>query len=176
MHTRTLLLGALLLGRAAPAAAQQDAMKDGAKPSMMKDQAAGKAMAPHELNADGQGVLLHGHDPVAYFTAGKPVPGVAAYTATHAGGTYRFASAANRDAFVAAPGKYAPQFGGYCAMGVAYGKKFDVDPAAFRIVDGKLYLNKDRKTQEAWLKDVPGRIAQANAKWPSIKGKAAAEL
>ena len=65
-----------------------------------------------------KGVAVGGYDPVAYFTVGKPVPGKADITVTHEGATWRFASAANRDAFKAEPAKYAPQYGGHCAWAV----------------------------------------------------------
>ena len=70
-------------------------------------------------------LALKGYDPVAYFTEKKPVPGKPEFTAR---ATYRFASAANRDAFAAAPGKYAPQYGGYCAFGMASGYKAPIEP------------------------------------------------
>jgi YHS domain-containing protein len=147
---------ALLL--ACPVAlAAQTAMSDGSA-----------AMAPSVMNTTAEGVAIKGFDPVAYFTAGAAMPGVAAFNATHRGATFRFASAANRDAFIAAPSKYAPQYGGYCAMGVAYGRKFDVDPTAFKVEGGKLYLNKDARTQTMWLKDVPGNITKADGKWSEV--------
>jgi YHS domain-containing protein len=71
------------------------------------------------INVDAKGIGLIGHDPVAYFTAGAPTVGKAEFSAKHHGVTYLFASAAHRDAFQASPAKYAPQFGGFCAMGVA---------------------------------------------------------
>src|SRR5512143_963461 len=80
-------------------------------------------------------------DPVSYFTDATPAKGKAAFTATHDGVTYRLASAEHRHQFEAEPAKYLPQYGGYCAMGVAMGKKLAIDPEAYRIVDGKLYLN-----------------------------------
>ncbi len=122
------------------------------------------------INVDDAGVALHGHDPVSYFTDSKPQLGNAAFTATHEGATYRFASASHRDAFVAAPAKYIPQYGGYCAMGVTGGAKYDIDPSAWRIEDGKLFLNKNPSVQKSWLKDIPGNITKADSKWPKILG------
>jgi YHS domain-containing protein len=132
----------------------------------MKDQLA--ATSPSVMNTTADGLAIKGFDPVAYFTAGAPTPGVAAYTATFQGGTFRFATAANRDAFVASPARYVPQYGGYCAMGVAYGGKYDIDPTAFKVEGGKLYLNKDKPTQSMWLKDVPGNIVKADGKWSEV--------
>lgn len=72
-----------------------------------------------EVNVDAAGVGIKGHDPVAYFSVGKPTPGDKRYSATHAGVRYHFASAGNRELFNANPGKYTPAYGGFCAMGVA---------------------------------------------------------
>jgi YHS domain-containing protein len=114
------------------------------------------------------GVALRGYDPVAYFTDGQPVKGTAAYKADYKGSTFHFASQANRDAFLADPTKYAPQYGGFCAYGAAGGYKAAIDPAAFSVVDGKLYLNYDRTIQKEWKKDVPGFIAKANKNWSTV--------
>ena len=72
--------------------------------------------------------------------------------------------------------KYVPAYGGYCAFGASVGKKFIGDPEVWRVVDGTLYLNLDTGIQEAWLKDVPGRIKTANAKWKVIKNKSPSSL
>lgn len=124
---------------------------------------------PMNVNADG--VAIHGYDPVAYFTAGAPTKGTNAFTASWQGATFQFASAANRDAFVAKPDAYAPQYGGYCAMGMVGGGKYDIDPSAWRVENGRLYLNKDPRTQQSWLRDVPGHIVKADAKWPTVVAK-----
>ena len=121
-------------------------------------------------------VAIKGYDPVAYQTQNAAVQGSDAFVAEHNGATYHFASAANRDAFQASPAKYAPAFGGYCAMGVAFGKKFDVEPTAFRVVDGTLYLNLNSDVQTRWLQDVPGNLGKANSNWPKIAAKAPTDL
>lgn len=128
------------------------------------------------VNIDTAGLAIRGYDPVAYFTVGKPTPGNTQFTAQHDGATYRFASAANRDAFVKEPAKYAPAFGGFCAMGAVFEKKLDGDPNLWRIVDGKLYLNVGEPAQKRWLKDVPGNIGKAQANWTKIKDKAPKDL
>jgi YHS domain-containing protein len=128
------------------------------------------------INIDAKGVGLKGHDPVSYFTAKAPAKGNAQFSASHAGVTYHFASAANRDAFNADPARYAPQFGGFCAMGVALGKKLDADPAAWHVADGKLYVNLNADVQKKWLADVPGHNAKAEKAWPGIAGKSPKSL
>jgi YHS domain-containing protein len=128
------------------------------------------------LNVDAKGVAVQGYDVVAYQTAGSPTQGSAEFSAKHAGATYQFSSAANRDLFNANPAKYVPAFGGFCAMGVALEKKLDGDPTAWRVVDGKLYLNVNKDVQKKWLEDVPGNLKNANATWPRIKAKAPKDL
>lgn len=123
------------------------------------------------VNVDTKGVGLRGHDPVAYFTVGAPTQGNSAFTAKHNGVTFQFASAANRAAFQADPAKYAPQFGGFCAMGVVLEKKLDGDPDAWHIADGKLYLNVNKDVQKKWLLDVSGNNTKAAQIWPSIRNK-----
>ena len=114
-------------------------------------------------------VAIHGYDPVAYFTQNKPVQGKAQFTATHHGAIYRFSCAAHRDQFKTNPERFAPQFGGYCAMGVVLNKKLDVDPAAFYISNNKLYLNLNKTVQKKWLTDVPGHIKNADRIWHGIE-------
>lgn len=127
-------------------------------------------------NVDARGVGLHGYDPVAYFTVGKPTLGSEQFEATYDGVRYQFSSAANRDTFSKEPAKYVPAFGGFCAMGATLGKKFDGDPNLWRIVDGKLYLNVSEHASKLWTEDVPGNIAKANQKWPEIKSKTPKDL
>jgi YHS domain-containing protein len=128
------------------------------------------------VNLDTQGVALHGYDPVAYFTVKKPTLGHANLTQTFEGATYRFSSKDNLDKFKAHPAKYAPQFGGFCAMGVVLEKKLDGDPQAWRVVDEKLYLNVTKDIQKKWLEDVPGNISKAGKNWPELKNKAPKDL
>jgi YHS domain-containing protein len=127
--------------------------------------------AQAQNNVDSSGLALQGYDPVAYFTDQKPLKGKAEFTARHEGATYRFASAANRDAFAAAPQKYAPQYGGYCAFGMAGGYKAPIEPDAWTVVDGKLYLNYNRSVRTKWSSDVPGYIRKADANWPTVRSK-----
>jgi hypothetical protein len=132
---------------------------------------AGAALAQKApVYSDSSGAI-RGYDPVAYFTQGRPVKGSRQFTRLWNGAEWRFASAENRARFAAAPEKYAPQYGGYCAYGVASGYAVKIEPDAWSIVDGKLYLNYDRSVQEAWKKDVPGYIRKANAHWPAVLAK-----
>jgi len=119
---------------------------------------------------------INGYDPVAYFTEGKPVKGNGWNVAEHDGVTYMFADKKNKKMFEADPEKYLPEYGGYCAYGVAVGKKFEIDPEVWKIENGKLYLNLDEGIQKKWNKDIPGYIQKADANWSEIKEKSPAEL
>lgn len=118
---------------------------------------------------EADGAALHGYDPVAYFDANKPVKGLPSNSFTYHGSKFLFASAEHRQMFAANPEKYAPQYGGYCALGTANGYKVSTQPDAFKVVDGKLYLNHDRKVLDIWNKDVPGYVMRANEKWPEVQ-------
>ena len=128
------------------------------------------------VNLDDNGVALKGHDPVTYFTDGKPTMGSAEYTASADGATYHFASADNRDKFLADPGKYTPIYGGYCSLGITMTMKIDGDPQAWNIVDDKLYINSSPKARTTWSEDIPGNIVKADGIWPTIEDKDPAEL
>jgi YHS domain-containing protein len=133
--------------------------------------AAAMAFAASDKNVDANGVALKGYDPVAYFVDGKPTLGMDKFMAKHDGAVYLFASEKNRDEFVTQPEKFAPQYGGFCAYGAAKGGKYETDPTAFTVVEGKLYLNKNASVQKLWTADVPGFITQADTAWPQLKSK-----
>ena len=119
---------------------------------------------------------VSGYDLVAYHTEGRPTKGTGHHVSEHNGVTYLFANSDNKKTFDSNPDKYLPAYGGWCAFGVSVGKKFVSDPEAWKIVDGRLYLNLDKNIQADWLKDVPGRIKKANKHWTKIKDKSPAEL
>ncbi|MEO1102835.1 MAG: YHS domain-containing (seleno)protein [Pseudomonadota bacterium] len=124
--------------------------------------------AKPEVYKDRQGVAIDGTDPVAYFTEGRPVAGSPEYTAEWNGATWRFSSAANRDAFRANPARYAPQFGGYCAWAVSQGYTASTTPEAWAIVDDRLYLNFSSGIHRRWARDRDSHIASARRNWPSV--------
>ncbi len=119
------------------------------------------------LNSD-NGLALKGYDPVAYFRVSKPVEGQAAFSHDWSGAEWRFSSQANLEAFRADPQRYAPQFGGYCAYAVAHGYVAPIDPAAWHIENGRLYLNYDADTQEKWLAQRPRFIPKAERNWTKM--------
>lgn len=114
---------------------------------------------------------INGYDSVAYFTEHKPVKGQDTFVFEWKGAKWKFASQANLDLFKASPDKFSPQYGGYCAYGVATDNLVKVDPAQFTILDGKLYLNYDASVQKDWLKDKPGYIKAADAKFNDLLKK-----
>jgi YHS domain-containing protein len=114
------------------------------------------------------GLAMRGYDPVAYVEMNAPKKGKPAHSFVYRGSEFLFTSAANRDKFAADPEKYAPQYGGFCALGTANGYKVSTQPDAFKVVGGKLYFNYDRKVLELWSKDIPGYLAKADANWPDV--------
>lgn len=126
------------------------------------------AVADEPVNKTLFGNAVKGYDVVAYFTDGKPVEGSSDHEVEWNGATWRFASAQHRNLFAKEPAKYAPQYGGFCAFGVSRGYAVGIDPEAWKIVGGKLYLNYNRDVQTEWVKDIPGYIAKADANWPKI--------
>jgi YHS domain-containing protein len=112
---------------------------------------------------------LWGHDPVSYFTAGHPESGLAEFSFPFDGTTYWFASDEHRKMFAADPERYAPQFKGYCALSVVRGLKVEVDPEAWAIWKGKLYVFGTKDSVPEFLTN-PGRtVDEANAAWAKLK-------
>lgn len=115
------------------------------------------------------GFAIEGYDPVAYFTDSKPVKGSYLYQYRWHDATWLFASAEHRDTFAAAPEKYAPQYGGFCAYAVSHNSTASIDPAAWSIVGGKLYLNYNKVVRLLWNQDIPGHIASGDKNWPGLE-------
>src|SRR6516225_3014850 len=103
------------------------------------------AQAKPLANVDANGVGIHGYDPVAYFTEGRAAKGDSKYQSSFGGSTYYFQSSVNKASFDKEPNKYAPQYGGYCAMAMSMGKLEDIDPIQFLVHDGKLMLQRNEK-------------------------------
>ena len=115
--------------------------------------------------ADEPKLSISGYDPVAYFTDGKPVQGKPEFEYLWRRLRWRFVSAEHRDLFTRDPNHYAPQYDGYCAMGISEGEaahKDTVDPEAWAIVDGKLYLTHNRYIMQIWRESATERIRQAD--------------
>jgi len=115
---------------------------------------------------------ISGYDPVAYFTDGKPVPGKTEFEYLWHKLRWRFANGEHRDLFARDPDRYAPQYDGYCAMGAAAGEaahKDTVDPEAWAIVDGKLYLTHRHQAMDDWRQNPTEYIKQADENWAVVK-------
>jgi YHS domain-containing protein len=126
-------------------------------------QAAAGDMMPVNVGPDK--VAIKGYDSVAYFTDGQPTRGSADFAHDWQGAQWWFTNAEHRDLFSTDPEKYAPRFGGFCAMGMSLGMHIGADPEAWAIVDDKLYLNSDRPTLAEFMVDTPSHLAKAEAFW-----------
>jgi YHS domain-containing protein len=124
------------------------------------------------------GVAIEGFDTVAFHTAGKPTLGSSQFKGDYQGVTWHFASAANRDTFMANPAKFAPAFGGWCSAGASKGKKVVTKPAEYwAVVDGQLYLNSsDAAHNKLFLGDTTGTIRKGESNWKTIYATAADKL
>ncbi|MFK7853852.1 MAG: YHS domain-containing (seleno)protein [Granulosicoccus sp.] len=114
------------------------------------------------------GVAIRGYDTVAYFTQGKPVEGLGAFSTEWSGATWRFSTQNHLDLFVENPESYAPQYGGYCAYGVSRDYLVKIEPENWTIVNDKLYLNYDSDVQRRWEQDIPGFIKEADSKFEQL--------
>lgn len=128
---------------------------------------AARAAAP--IYGADKGPALGGFDAVAYFTDGQPVEGDPRFSHEWNGATWRFASQAHLDRFKAEPERFAPQYGGYCAFAMSSGTFAPGDAKRWRIVDDKLYLNANRFAQSLWEINIPGRVRDADGRWPEKK-------
>lgn len=109
------------------------------------------------------GIAIRGYDTVAYFTLGMPVEGSDQYSTEWSGATWKFSTQDHLDKFKAAPARFAPQYGGYCAYGVAQESLVKIEPDQWTIIDDKLFLNYNEKLNGKWRQDTAGFISQADA-------------
>lgn len=114
------------------------------------------------------GTAIRGYDPVAYFREARPRRGKAEFSVRHHGAVWRFASAENKALFQADPERYLPAYGGYCAYGTSRGYLVKIEPDAWSIVDGRLYLNYDLGIRKTWLGDSGVFIRKADENWPAL--------
>ncbi len=120
-------------------------------------------------NAAGEPVMLLGHDPVAYFTRGRPERGVPEHTVRLDQRSYYFATAEHKARFEAEPARYEPQYGGFCASGAAFAIKLGSDPTAWQIHDGRLFIFGDVLGKTAWQVDPGWNVAHADRLWPAMR-------
>lgn len=123
------------------------------------------------INTAADGLAVRGYDTVAYFVAENAVKGEARYQYVWNGAKWLFSSEENMKMFQASPETYAPQFGGYCSYAVSEGYTADADPEAWKVVDGKLYLNYNKKVREKWEENEAERIESGKTNWQEFKKK-----
>ena len=114
------------------------------------------------------GKAIRGYDPVAYFKQGQAVEGQKEFQFIWKDAKWYFSSQENRNDFIRAPESYAPQYGGYCAWAVSQGYTANIDPEAWNIHEGKLYLNYSQEVKKTWAKDIPGNIQKGDENWPKL--------
>ncbi|TGK01604.1 YHS domain-containing protein [Leptospira langatensis] len=131
---------------------------------------AGRQVSDPVFTADGK-IAIRGYDPVAYFTESKPKEGDSKFSLNWKGAEWKFSSKKNMEIFSKNPENYAPQYGGYCAYAMRDGETYEIDPKAWKIVSGKLYLNYNEKVNGFWERDIPGNIAKADAQWKVLPKK-----
>jgi YHS domain-containing protein len=119
----------------------------------------------HKLNLDSKGVILKGYDPVAYFTQKKAVKGSAKYQTTYKGATYYFSSAADLATFKKSPSKYVPQYGGFCANGIANRQASAGDPTVFFVLKGKLYVCASPEAGKEFNSNPEANVKKADDNW-----------
>ncbi|MDX2147353.1 MAG: YHS domain-containing (seleno)protein [Planctomycetota bacterium] len=164
--SRQIVVGSLVLMALATAGCQS------VRPGRAPVAAAGVGGPVEEkflVNVDERGVTLNGgHDPVAFFTQGKPVLGTSAHRSVYRGAIYHFASAENKAMFDAAPERYEPQFGGYCAYAASIDRVSPIDVKYFEIIDGRLILQHNKKAWDLWHQEPAQNLVRADANWPGL--------
>ena len=114
------------------------------------------------------GLAIHGYDPVAYFTDSKAIEGKKEFTVEYLSNKWVLSSAVNKQAFLANPESYIPQYGGFCAFAASQNAIANTDPYAWTIHNKKLFLNYSIGTRGIWLKDKEKLIIDADRNWPEL--------
>jgi YHS domain-containing protein len=120
--------------------------------------------------ATGNGAI-DGFDPVSYFSENRPERGSSDITAEWNGAVWHFTTIEHRDTFMKDPEKYAPQYGGFCALGMAHGGDVPTNPEAWTIWEGKLYLNMIKEVSITWRYNPDKLIARADEKWKAMNAQ-----
>lgn len=112
-------------------------------------------------------VMLKGYDVVAYFADQKSIPGSGEFKSTYKNIAFYFATAEHKRLFDSAPEKYLPEFGGYCANGIAYAIPWGGDGDTWKMIDSRLYIFGGQGSKEAFLLDEKTNVANAQKYWKS---------
>lgn len=126
-----------------------------------------RGAGPYDTTADGADprLMLTGHDPVAYFTTGKPARGDPGFRTDFDAVTYRFVNEENRFAFMKNPLKYVPMFGGYCANSMVYAIPWGGEPDTWKIIDGRLYTFGGEAARRYFVMDEVANVRLAQRYW-----------
>ena len=143
-HTRRAALGILAAGAASPLVAEP-------------------------VFLDSMGVAIRGYDPVAYFQMEEAMRGSMDHELETDTGIWWFTSAEHRDLFRREPERFSPEFGGYCAEGLARGFKRHSDPTLWVMIDGRVYLHYSIPDQNRWAADIRGNIRLARENWATLR-------
>lgn len=158
MKTKSLILTALILSSAVLLAGCGSNAITGGKSA--------EKVAP--VNKGSDNLAIKGYDAVAYFNDGRAVRGAEEFSLEYEGAMWLFTSQSNRDLFAQEPQKYAPQYGGYCSWAVGHGYTAPGDPEAWKVVDGKLYLNYNQDVKKKWEQEAASLITEGNKNWPDL--------
>lgn len=132
----------------------------------------GVGAAEAQVNRNGGEAAIGGYDPVAYFTDHRAVRGSAEHAHEWQGARWLFASEEHRALFAASPARYAPAYGGYCAYATSQGRLVRIDPEAWSIVAGRLFLNYSLDIRTRWSADRDRYIHDADERWPELRRQA----
>ena len=139
--------------------------------AMLAQNPAGALKPVNAVPSDDGPLMLQGHDVVAYWTLGRHLAGNPAISSRHKGVSFRFATEAHKKLFDANPAKYLPQYGGYCANGIAYAIPWGGDADTWQMIDGRLYIFGGQGSKDAFMLDVPRNVALADKYWAEeVKG------
>jgi hypothetical protein len=123
------------------------------------------------INTNTNGIAIKGYDPVAYHTLGRPILGSPTINYQWMNATWQFSTTQHRDLFAENPERYAPQFGGYCSWAVSRGSLADIDPNAWHIENGLLYLNLNPRINRSFIANVQDNIRRAETNWPALRNR-----
>ena len=126
------------------------------------------AAAAEAINTTDENIAIKGYDTVAYFVENRPIKGKPEFEHVWQGARWQFATPEHRDMFATDPVRYAPRYGGFCSGGMSLGVKATINPEAWAIIDGRLYLAFSERTMKRFTSDVDANIAKADANWKGL--------
>jgi hypothetical protein len=127
------------------------------------------AAAPSDAPPAGRRIALSGYDPVSYFTDGRPEKGVNEFWFAFDDAVYLFRNAEHRAMFISDPERFAPQYSGFCAGGVALGYKTEADPEAWFIANDKLYVIQYKDKLPEIKREAAAIAEKADANWLKLR-------